>query len=152
MAAKANTLLLPWAAFIPICKSILLSAHPHHFQPPVSRRLQVSTRQAALLARPELPQLHLAAQVPQGGLGHVLARPVGGPGLGDQVLSAHFQNELGEIPSVGDEVADQHAGLFLDGEREKWQTIHFVSRRKRPVSPGNSEKQQQKYQCRFDSK
>lgn len=72
-----------------------------------------SLSQAPLLARPQLPQLHFAAQVPEGSPGHVVAVPVRRASLRDQVLGSHLQDGLGKVPAPGHQVADQHAGLFL---------------------------------------
>lgn len=53
-----------------------------------------SRRQVALLASPQLPELDMAAQVPQGGLGHILTVAVGGSGSRDEGLSPEVQDGL----------------------------------------------------------
>lgn len=67
----------------------------HTTRPELQRALGLrSRRQVALLASPQLPELDMAAQVPQGSLGHVLTVTVGGSGSRDEGLSPQVQDGL----------------------------------------------------------
>lgn len=66
-----------------------------HDSPRVTERMGLRSRcQVALLASPQLSELDVAAQVPQGGLGHVLTVVVGGSGSRDEGLGPQVQDGL----------------------------------------------------------
>lgn len=80
---------------------------------------EVSMGQASLPACPEFPQLHFAAEIPQGCFSNIIAISMGCPGFHYQVLGTHLQDKLGKVPGTGNKVPDEHASLFLSGRREK---------------------------------
>lgn len=59
----------------------------------------------------------MAAQVPQGGLGHILTVAVGGSGSRDEASAPAGPDVTVRSFATGHQVPDQHAGLFLEGEQ-----------------------------------
>ena len=95
------------------------------FTEPVSAFLP-SLSQPLLLSLPSLLQVDLTTQVPEGGLWLVLTRLVVPLGLLNQTLRSQLQEQVAILPRPRDQVSDGHTTLFLEQEKEAWNTDHVL--------------------------
>ena len=78
-----------------------------------------SVSDAALFPRPQLFELHLTAQVPEGRFEHFPQVSVGLQRLGYERLGPHLQDGLAEALRAAHQVPQQHARLFLYGGKSR---------------------------------
>ena len=85
-----------------------------------------SLSQPLLLSLPSLLQVDFTTQVPEGGLWLVLTRLVVPLGLLNQTLCSQLQEQVTILPRPRDQVSDGHTTLFLEQEKEAWNTDHIL--------------------------